>query len=548
MIQEMRFAKESNELVTKYLLATRIVDAVHAKKPELLLTERGRQAAVGVSRESCVLSQGGYVLLDFGTELQGGVMITVSSVSSPRTGIRVVFGESVSEALSRVGEETGATNEHSIRDAVTPLSPVGLSHFRVGMTGFRFVKLEAVGGDITFDGVQAAFDFRDVPYIGSFTCSDERLNRIWDVSAYTVHLNMQEYLWDGIKRDRLVWIGDCNPEISTIRTVFGFNPVVPKSLDYIRDLTAPTAWMNTIPSYSMWWVKDHYDWYMQNGDRDYLDAQRLYMTALVKHILSTVNPDGTNQIGASFVDWSSNNTPYMAAGQNAMYVISLRAAKELMMIWGETDLAERCDQAAEALRRHVYDYAGNKQVAALTAMADILPAEQIDREVLSVGGAKGFSTFLGYYGLLAMAKAGNVAGALDVIRTYWGGMLDLGATSFWEDFDLDWLENAARIDELVPEGKVDVHAAYGKFCYQKLRHSLCHGWASGPAPFMARHILGIEVLAPGCRQVRVSPCLCDLSYAEGTYPTPLGAIKVKAWKQGGQTKWTVDAPEGIEIL
>ncbi|MFQ9800204.1 MAG: hypothetical protein ACLR23_16090 [Clostridia bacterium] len=32
-------------------------------------------------------------------------------------------------------------------------------------------------------------------------------------------------------------------------------------------------------------------------------------------------------------------------------------------------------------------------------------------------------------------------------------MLSLGATTFWEDFDLRWLENAARIDELTPEEK-----------------------------------------------------------------------------------------------
>ncbi len=548
MLCDMRFTKEENALTTKYLLPTRVVLAENAADTDLLLTERGRQAAVGVSRRNCVIRKDGFVLLDFGCELQGGVMLTVSGISSHETRIRVVFGESVSEALSRVGGDGGATNEHSIRDDTYSLSPIGLSNFRVGMTGFRFVKLEAVGGDISFDGVQAAFDYRDVPYIGSFVCSDERLNEIWDVSAYTVHLNMQEYLWDGIKRDRLVWIGDCNPEISTIRAVFGYNEVVPKSLDYIRDLTPPTAWMNTIPSYSMWWITDHRDWYLQNGDRAYLDAQRPYLTDLVKNILATVNEDGTNTIGASFVDWSSNNTPYMAAGQNAMYVISLRAAADIMEVWGEDALRAQCLDAAERVRGHVYEYAGNKQVAALCAMADIVPAQVIDREVLSVGGAKGFSTFLGYYGLLAMAKAGNVQGAIDVIRAFWGAMLDLGATSFWEDFDMEWVENAGRIDEVPSEGKVDVHASYGKFCYQKLRHSLCHGWASGPAPFMARHILGIEVLEAGCKKVRIQPDLCDLAFARGTYPTPFGAIEVEAWKENGQTRFRVKAPAGVEVV
>ena len=82
--------------------------------------------------------------------------------------------------------------------------------------------------------------------------------------------------------------------------------------------------------------------------------------------------------------------------------------------------------------------------------------------------------------LQAMAKAGNYTGALNDIRIFWGAMLDLGATTFWEDFNLDWVNNASRIDELVPEGKKDVHGDYGAYCYLGLRHSFCHGWASGP--------------------------------------------------------------------
>ena len=42
-----------------------------------------------------------------------------------------------------------------------------------------------------------------------------------------------------------------------------------------------------------------------------------------------------------------------------------------------------------------------------------------------------------------------------------------GATTLWEDFDIDWMKNAARIDELVPEGKVDVHASYGNYYYKR---------------------------------------------------------------------------------
>ncbi|MDR2816497.1 MAG: hypothetical protein LBB62_07330 [Proteiniphilum sp.] len=48
-------------------------------------------------------------------------------------------------------------------------------------------------------------------YLGSFGSSDPRFDSIWITGAYTTHLNMQEYFWDGIKRDRLVWLGDFHP-------------------------------------------------------------------------------------------------------------------------------------------------------------------------------------------------------------------------------------------------------------------------------------------------------------------------------------------------
>ena len=59
----------------------------------------------------------------------------------------------------------------------------------------------------------AILRYRDIPYVGSFRSSDPRLDSIWMTGAYTVHLCMQEYLWDGIKRDRAVWLGDMHPEV-----------------------------------------------------------------------------------------------------------------------------------------------------------------------------------------------------------------------------------------------------------------------------------------------------------------------------------------------
>ncbi len=52
------------------------------------------------------------------------------------------------------------------------------------------------------------YEYKPEVYRGSFRSSDEELNRIWDVSAYTLQLTTREFFIDGIKRDRWVWSGD----------------------------------------------------------------------------------------------------------------------------------------------------------------------------------------------------------------------------------------------------------------------------------------------------------------------------------------------------
>ena len=159
------------------------------------------------------------------------------------------------------------------------------------------------------------------------------------------------------------------------------------------------------------------------------------------------------------------------------------------------------------------------------------------------------STFMGYYILTARAMAGDYEGCLAAIRDYWGGMLRLGATTFWEDFDVDWMENAAPVDELPKEGQTDVHGSYGRYCYKGYRHSLCHGWASGVTPWLSENVLGIKILAPGCKKIKVEPHLGDLQWAKGTYPTPYGEITVSHIKKAdGTVETVVNAPEEIKIL
>jgi hypothetical protein len=253
----------------------------------------------------------------------------------------------------------------------------------------------------------------------------------------------------------------------------------------------------------------------------------------------------------------------MKAGTQALMMMVMKAGSELCGYLGEKDMAKRCKdchermvKAAPAVAEEYYKEAeapgepGSKQGTALMVLAGMTDAQKADTQILKTEGARGFSTFYGYYLLQAMARAGDYEGAMEMIRTFWGAMLDLGATSFWEDFNIDWLkEDVARIDELVPEGKKDIHGDFGAYCYVGFRHSLCHGWASGPTAWLSQHVLGIEVVEPGCKIVRIEPHLGNLEWAEGSFPTPYGEIRVSHKKDAkGRVITEVDAPEGVRII
>jgi alpha-L-rhamnosidase len=423
----------------------------------------------------------------------------------------------------------------------------------VGQSGFRFCLLEAVdpARPVTISEVRGILGIRDIPWRGRFQCDDERLNRIWSTGAWTVQLNMQDYLWDGIKRDRLVWIGDMHPETSTIAAVFGSNDVVTRSLDLTRDVTPPTEWMNGISSYSMWWVLIHEQWYLHYGDHDYLARQKPYLQALLRKLAGFVGADGRERLdGTRFLDWPSSPNPEgVTAGLQALLVMTLESGQRLLAALGDPTTAEICAEAAALARQVTPDANGSKSGAALLVLAGMLDARQTAEDLLKVGGARGVSTFYGFYVLQALAKAGEIDAALDIISTYWGGMLDRGATSFWEDFDLDWLEGSGRIDEPLPPGLKDLHGDFGAYCYENFRHSLCHGWASGPTAWLSQHVLGIQPLEPGCRQVKVAPRLGRLQWAEGAYPTPYGPIAVRHERRPDGTIHTkIEAPPEITIL
>lgn len=554
---QMNNSSLSGKIERTYISPSRIVwksQGAEIINADRLLKGSKHQAST-VNTDLCLMknsTEQASILLDFGKELHGGLeIVTGMWPGKIPINVRVRFGESVSEAMSEIGGNKGATDDHAIRDWTMKLPWLG--KIEIGNTGFRFVRIDLLADDATLHlrEVNAISVMRAIPYLGSFKSNDERLNRIWETGAYTVHLNMQDYLWDGIKRDRLVWVGDMHPEVMTILSVFGANEVVPKSLDFIAEITPSDEWMNGISSYSMWWLLIQHQYYMNTGNLAYLKKHQNYIFDLLSKLEGKIDKNGKEKLdGNRFLDWPTSEDPKaIHAGLQSMMVMTFDAGKKIAEILGKNEKADHYQSIIKELNKHTPELPIRKSPGALMALAGLADATKINNELLIKDGVKDISTFYGYYVLNAMAKAGNYKEAMSFISEYWGAMLDLGATSFWEDFNMDWTINAGRIDELPNDDEVDIHSNYGDYCYVGLRHSFCHGWASGPTAWLSQYVLGVEVVEPGCKTVKITPHLGDLEWVEGTYPTPLGVIEIRHEKlKNGEIKSEIVAPDGINII
>lgn len=504
----------------------------------------------------CIMrGTGAAMLVDYGCEIHGDVRIVTELVSNTlgedaTANVRLRFGESINEAITPVGEQ-GSTNDHATRDCIVGISKWAAQE--TAETGFRYMYIELLDDNVVLKikSLTGVLIVSDVTAIGTFESSDERLNRVWQTAAYTVYLNMQEYLWDGIKRDRAVWFGDMNTEVETALAVFGDVDVVRRSLEFGAMTTPLPKWMNGIPSYSFWWLINMYRVYEYSGDREFLSKYENYIKGLIMQTIDCILPDGSWSVTgrmATFIDWSTRSDDVaQKIGFSGLLAFTLDISCKLLEVFGDTELIQKCKDSKKVLAENAPNPVEQKIAAACLALGGLADAKYIDGSFIEQHGVSGYSTFMGYTILNAKALAGNIKGGIKACLDYWGAMLDLGATSFWEDFEIEWA-NGTRIDEFPVENRPAAHGSYGKHCYVGLRLSLCHGWSAGPCPWLTKYVLGVHIEEAGMKVLRIKPALAELKWLRGSVPTPYGEVKISHERRDGKIYTEISAPDEIEII
>ena len=471
----------------EYLLPTRIVEKQGTMYEDTLFIHKGLYATINYNEDEwCqyfkIEGLGSYVILDFGKEMHGGIRMTTNWIYYGDCKVRIRFGESLGEVNSSIGEKN-AKNAHSPRDFETMIC--AYADQTIGQTGFRFVRIDLLEDKyIYFKNIFCENIILSETPIYTYQGCDERIKAIFETAKRTVDLcSSSGYIWDGIKRDRLVWAGDLAPEVMALTAIYGRLPVIENTIDMLTDIAPLPKYMNAIYTYSMWWMIILADYYKEFGCKDYVEKHMPYFMGLLDQMDDLVDENGElcNTI-RYIVDWPTKGTVDELVGVRVIFLMAMNGAEEILKAFGLS--TEKVEKIRGKLMKQSIQAQQMKQVIALKYFAT---GELTDEEYAKLieGRAKGFSTFMSYYILTAIASRDEGL-AIELMKEYYGAMLDRGATTFWEDFHMEWLEGSGSIDVL-DNTKTDIHGDFGAHCYVGLRHSLCHGWSAGVAKFIKEH-------------------------------------------------------------
>jgi len=508
----------------------------HAENPNVLLQPTCTDTGRGIH--------------DFGVELLGHVVIECCipaglDIDGQNTVAPTLFvGESIAETM----DNDPLTQEQSTELITQPLLAMRSEQqtttnkdvrdqMKTWITrhpvAFRYARV-VVPNDMSIS-ISCRATFHPAQYKGAFACSDDKLTAIWMHSAYTLRLCMSDFILDGIKRDRLPWAGDLAVSLLSDAFTFADADIVAKSLTVLGRAGIAEKDVNGFVDYTLWWIICHnlFHLYFADTDKIFLHREWPRIKQTVDWLVSRCDECGLLSIDEDegkdmvFIDWA--NVEKGTAVQ-VLWWYALGCGASIAGRVGSVKCVDEWRTRQEKVRDVLVELCWNDEVGMWTAApscqtdfsrhANILAVvsglskgNDLDRisEALLQGGMPEVKTpYMKTLECISLSLGGQAHAGLTDMRQYWGGMLDRGASTFWEAYDPNETEESKNAFYNRPYGR-----------------SLCHAWGAGPCYYIQEALLGIRPLSDGWKTWTCCPNLPpDLDWACATVPTPFGCIEI----------------------
>ncbi len=359
--------------------------------------------------------------------------------------------------------------------------------------------------------VSAVHKYVDIPTRASFKCDDELLNKIWQTAEHTFKLCSGIFFLDGIKRDKWIWCGDAYQSIFVNQYLMADPDIDRRTLIALRGNDPIITHINTIVDYSLYWIlgiKAHYDAY---ADEKFVRMIYPKMISLMEFIERQLDENGF-LIGRKgdwiYIDWAEFDKEGAFCPEQMLLAKCYEVMKEVSGIVGESysgwedkriKLEKNIDKFFwnEDKKAYIDSFASGRNnvtrhaniFAVLFDIADDKRKNVILESVLLNDNIPPITTpYFKFYELEALGKMGKLEYVMNAIKSYWGGMIQKGAVTFWEEYDPN-----------VPDE--EMYDMYG----DKFGKSLCHAWGASPIYLLEKYFLGVKPLSAGYRTYEANP-------------------------------------------
>lgn len=488
---------------------------------------REREYHPAEEREAVSVQGNAGTLFDFGRLING----TVKPGLPPAKEVTLCYGESDLEALDEQWcyyKQTRVTEDSILR-----------------RRAFRYIFIPDVhAGEVKLTAVHT---YVDIPVRASFHCDDELLNRIFDVSVETFRQCSGLFFLDGVKRDRWVWSGDAYQSYVVNPYIF-FDPEINKrTLLGLRGNLGIRQHLNTILEYSLLWILGVEHQYLMTGDTEFVREIFPKAEDLIKLCLSQTGEYGFivgRRQDWTFIDWADIDKTGPVAAEQVLFIKACETMSLLCrLIGGQDDIyRKKSCELKENLNRYFWSeekgayidsyQSGKNHVTRhaniFAVVFDVASKEQqqsIVRNVLLNADIPQITTpYFKFFELDALCRLGFLDEVMERIRSYWGGMLERGSVTFWEEFDPG--QNA-------PEQYAMYGDPFGK--------SLCHAWGASPAYLLGKYFLGVRPTSPGYQTYEIKPV--TRFFKELDCQIPVGKETVRIILKDGEVTTETFYPE-----
>ena len=427
----------------------------------------------------------------------------------------------------------------------------------------RFVSLKRRSGRylfITLRNQTSAVKIRHIGLIestypvnevGRFNCSDTRLDKIWEISARTLKLCMEDTFTDCPLYEQTFWVGDARNEALFAFSAFGATDIVrngltlaAQSLEHYPMVGSqvPTNWKSILPAWGFLWGIAVWDYYFYSGDTAYVKA---IFPAVLQNIQGAeAMLDEHGLLSGNYwnmFDWTGADQDHEMVTHNTMFFVgAIDAALKCADVIGETGPVGALKKLRAKLKRNLnalWDSTKQSYPDSIHADGSISPSTCQHTSFLSI--------------LYGIVEKKNHAAALKNVVDKPDGMVGIGSPFallyLYEMMDQEGLQDQIiesiyrDYDGMLRQGATTV--------WEQLQdtRSHCHAWSSSPIYFLNRIILGVRQTAPGGTAFEISPMPNGLNWADGVVATPHGPLEVKWEIVGRKLKIEVNAPAGVEV-